>query len=372
MKLFILLSIDMINAASKYSSIAKANFMTEAAEKDGAVCLDGSAGNYYFAKGEESTKFVMHFEGGGWCWNEEDCWKRRGGNRGSTKNDKSQMDFNKVSFLGNDPKKSPLFFNWNKIYFRYCDGMSFVGNVIEPIVNAHDSSEFMYFRGKRLLVALFESLASHLGLDKATDFVIGGGSAGGLAVFLHSNFIANNFFNLKQTKLVSLPKIGFFIEYNGWNGKTQFAQKMRFIHSMQNVSSKDSESVFAQNIAADIVIPTFVLNSQFDSWQAQNILGTGKSNKKLLNEYGRNFTRILTNDFLAKNSENGGIFGAFIDGCYRHNSNRADYWYELKIDGYTQATAFKQFYNGLEKENNRFLWYQNVTYPCKQCCGKAL
>jgi hypothetical protein len=40
--------------------------MTEAAQRDGAVCLDGSPGGYYFREGAVKDKFVIFFQGGGW------------------------------------------------------------------------------------------------------------------------------------------------------------------------------------------------------------------------------------------------------------------------------------------------------------------
>ena len=36
---------------------------------DSGKCLDGSQGAYYLSEGSgvNKTKFVLHFEGGGWC-----------------------------------------------------------------------------------------------------------------------------------------------------------------------------------------------------------------------------------------------------------------------------------------------------------------
>ena len=41
--------------------------LSDAAKSYGAMCLDGSPGNYYFANGTESKKYVIFFQGGGWC-----------------------------------------------------------------------------------------------------------------------------------------------------------------------------------------------------------------------------------------------------------------------------------------------------------------
>eukprot|EP01084_Bolivina_argentea_P181765 313878_1 len=155
------------------TNIGKSVLLTEAAQKNGAVCLDGSPGNYYFAPGSETKKYLFFLEGGGWCFNENSCWSRRNGSLGSTKADAKTYNLNDVGFLGNDSKLSPLMYNWNKVYVRYCDGMSMGGDATEPVINPKNSSELMYYRGKRILNAVFESLLSAYGLDKATDVVVG-------------------------------------------------------------------------------------------------------------------------------------------------------------------------------------------------------
>ena len=328
----------------------------------------------------------MFLQGGGWCWDEDGCWSRAfnksdeldgcysravGHGRGSTKDDAATFDFNTIGLLTSDRSLNPLFYDWNKIYVRSCDGMSFGGDAVAVVTK--NGTHKMYYRGRRILDAVFGSLRTEHHLDAASDFVISGSSAGGLAVLWHTNYIARNFLNLSSTKVVSMPETGFFIEHNGWKGQTQWANHMRVGFEMHNVSSSivdaaclDSDCVFAQNIAGDNIIPTFVLNSQYDSYQAQCLLGTGTENAALLNEWGRNFTRILTESFLSR-SDN--MYGAYIDGCYRHSGLK--FWAGLNIDGFTQATAFAQFYKGLGEPDNRRLWYQNVTFPCEACCPQT-
>ncbi len=69
----------------------------------------------------------MHMEGGGVCFDEDDCVKRSKSRLGSSKSWPSTTDFS--GFLSDDPQLNPLFYNWNVIYLMYCDGASFAGNV---------------------------------------------------------------------------------------------------------------------------------------------------------------------------------------------------------------------------------------------------
>jgi hypothetical protein len=56
---FILLLASPILAARNFKKVV----VTDA----DALCLDGTKGAYYISEGKESTKFLISFEGGGWC-----------------------------------------------------------------------------------------------------------------------------------------------------------------------------------------------------------------------------------------------------------------------------------------------------------------
>jgi hypothetical protein len=46
----------------------------DAAAQEGAVCLDGTPGGYYFrtGKGDDKQKWLVIFQGGGWCYGSDD------------------------------------------------------------------------------------------------------------------------------------------------------------------------------------------------------------------------------------------------------------------------------------------------------------
>ena len=60
-------------------------FLKDAATNDMAVCLDGTPGVYYIAKGtgDGVNKWYIHHEGGGWCVNNADCLGRSNTTLGS-------------------------------------------------------------------------------------------------------------------------------------------------------------------------------------------------------------------------------------------------------------------------------------------------
>jgi len=224
---------------------------------------------------------------------------------------------------------------------------------------------------------VFAKLSADYGLDEATDIVIAGSSAGGLAVFLHSSYF-HRIFDGDRTKLVLLPSGGFFARSNGHRHSTRWADRMKYAFSMQNGTSSivdsqclakhrgdESECVFPGNLIRDVMNPMFILNSQFDEWQSVHILGTAAMDEALLTQFGHSLARFVAQRVMPRDN----IFGAFIDGCYHHSCWRPARWNNLYIDGYTAASAFTHFYTNLDLNSGqtRRWWYQNVTFPCLEC-----
>ena len=74
----------------------------------------------------------------------------------------------------------------------------------------------LYFRGNRNLRAIVDDLVANHGLGSATALALTGDSAGGLAVYLHSHYLAAT---LPKATVVSVPDSGFFFswaQYPAW------------------------------------------------------------------------------------------------------------------------------------------------------------
>ena len=62
--------------------------LDDAASADGAVCLDGTAAGFYYSNATadvDSKSWEIYFQGGGWCYDKEDCWGRSSTGLGSSK-----------------------------------------------------------------------------------------------------------------------------------------------------------------------------------------------------------------------------------------------------------------------------------------------
>ena len=74
----------------------------------------------------------------------------------------------------------------------------------------------LHFRGKHNLDAILEDLTTRYGMGTATDVLVSGGSAGGLAAFLHADYIRSQLSDsVKRYKVA--PGSGFFMLHDDAN-----------------------------------------------------------------------------------------------------------------------------------------------------------
>eukprot|EP01052_Picozoa_sp_SAG31_P040920 SAG31_NODE_6058_length_2189_cov_4.375598_1_plen_444_part_00 len=284
--------------------------VAEEARERGAACLDGSVPGYWFRQGSEanSTKWVIHLQGGGWCWDREQradhqrsCHDRAKKGLGSSLGWNASGMFNPdVSSAGgglpNAPDNwyccdgilsanstaNPDFHDWNLAFVGYCDGSSFSGNRNAPVNGLH-------YRGRANLDAVLDRLLlprhpPHVSLSDATQVLVSGGSAGGLAVYLHADHIAGR---LPSTAIVkALADGGFFLDHATLGG-VAYAREM-FAHgfiSLWNSTSgvnsacvaahtgKDAwKCMFAQYTLPHITTPLYAVEGLFDPWQLENLV----------------------------------------------------------------------------------------------------
>ncbi|KAG9132680.1 hypothetical protein Leryth_016717 [Lithospermum erythrorhizon] len=88
-------------------------------------------------------------QGGGWCNDVKSCLERKFTALGSSTRMDDQHVF--TGILSNKAQENPDFFNWNRVFVRYCDGASFAGE------GEHKKAR-LQFRGQRIYRAAMEDL----------------------------------------------------------------------------------------------------------------------------------------------------------------------------------------------------------------------
>jgi hypothetical protein len=273
--------------------------LLDAAAYPMATCLDGTTGGFYFQPGSGSgaTQWVVHTQGGGWCVSDEDCLGRAGTPLGSSsawstgtiscpsdsKAPVCYADGGAAGMFSSDPAVNPVAFNFNKVFLNYCDGGSYAGSVVAPVPV---SGKSVYYRGRFILDAVYATLAAQFGLGAATRLVVKGCSAGGLAVYLHADYVASLVRAVAPAAVVlAAPGAGLFLDVAGIDGQFHYRANYEWVFTAMNASGSVNAACIAATPQADaarcfnaaytlpfIVTPLFVANSLADSWQAGNIM----------------------------------------------------------------------------------------------------
>ena len=96
----------------------------------GAACLDGSPPGYWMRRATvaaDAARWVIHAQGGGWCYDDALCAARAKGRIGSsaswgaTTSCYGSCD----GILSANATSNPDFAGWNAVFLGYCDGTSF-------------------------------------------------------------------------------------------------------------------------------------------------------------------------------------------------------------------------------------------------------
>jgi hypothetical protein len=259
----------------------------------------------------------------------------------------------------------------------YGDGASFSGYRAKPWPVPNTNGETLTFRGIKNLDATVAWALKH-GLSNATEFVLTGGSAGGLSTFLHSDRVASQIraVNPKIEKIRSAPVVGYFLDHDNYKHTSgvpnmpswlheNYTGWMHYIYKMQNLTfgndgglTKACQDIhpnepwlcFMSPHMQDIIeTPFFMFNSKYDSWQLANELQTSWSGNKAAQaavlQYGQDF--LVDFKPVSASTKN----GAFITSCICHGcpwSVDAETNGTLAFNGVSPWKAYANWYNDVE------------------------
>jgi hypothetical protein len=302
-----------------------------------ALCSDGSPYKFELSKGfdEGVNKFLLFFEGGGWCiFNTEGydftkCIERQQISWGSSKPlyRKSSKISRLFYILSASQKFNPVFYNWNKIMVRYCDGFGHQGYARDPIV--YNGTQEMYLRGYNNTMGIVNYLKTNLNLTDADRLVLAGHSAGGTAALYWANYIKDSL--NPKTNVSVIVDSGIFLDVANHND-TQYKMRdnwikvhnlthhgdSQFMSSFCNTTTTEPWRCFMpDNLLASIKVPVLMLQSLYDSWSIYRLVG----------------------DFCIFEDSRGML----------HKCNSTEYIEEYK-------GKLVQFFNGLKSNRNVYFW----------------
>lgn len=386
----------------------------------GSVCLDGSPGAVYIKPGigVDMDRWILFFEGGGWCQSLEDCRQRAPTVLGSSRNySRTTTHWASRDLLNTNCTINPKFCNYSSAYAPYCDGVSRSSNALAPV---QVGNEQLYFRGYRILVETIAALLQRPGLAgapslaDATELLVSGSSAGGLTTYLHIDTIAAAVRAANPTIVIkAVPEVGFFINGNSiWGGARLQTDAFARLAAFANVTGGLPEQVnsacvtnttpalrwqcfMAQYTLPYIQTPTFMLNSVVDQWQTQHILAPdpnttvtvvpyapflpcihapmtacNKTQKLQWTNYSSQFLDALAAAREATPPEVAERSGGFITSCPIHTTAISGISHRIKIGGVSMYEALVKWYtspvlSGTPKGGD---WTFDVAYPGDKSC----
>jgi len=384
-------------------------YLKDAAMNEGAVCLDGSPAIYYFRAGSEanSTKWVFHILGGGLCFNQEDCYQRSKMLLGTSTLWPAIMDWGGP--ISGNATYNPDFYDWNHAFFVYCDGACFSGDVEEPEVYKDTK---LYYRGHRIILATIKDLLQNKGLDRATDVLVVGDSAGAMTTYYHIEEI-RSFMPASVKRFKAVPFSGIFLDYPNVEGKTIWADNLKNVFNFQNMAGgmnqkcmmdhsphEQYKCMFAEYTINYIDTPIMPFGSAYDFIGTRCILGaepldadkpstSGAGNCSAvpgwqacedndtactgmmwynIEAYGDAFIkRIEGNPKLTRDGN-----GLFEYNCHTHDIECTSAWYTYSTNGVFIRDALRKWYfSNNEPFKNHF--YKDCVnhgdYSCNPSCA---
>ena len=336
-------------------------------------------------KGKDSgiKNFLLYFEGGSWCGTDvkpkpaiEECRKRALTNLG-----KNTFSINIkyiisrfTRFFSNKEKYNPSFYNWNKIFIKYCDGFGHISN---------KNSYGLYFNGINNTLGILNYLKKNFDFENAENIVISGYSAGGLAALLYSNYIDS--LTKKKNNTIVIVDSGFvnLIDYDknkeGENDvKKVFKDVMKYsgnndiilkhVCKYYNNSEDKYLCMLPEGFIENIKIPVLIMQNSYDSWKMRHILkescflsfkfvnGCNKEQIDNIIKYGEKLNDRMFEHFKKKDN-----FSFWINRLIGHTLtifNSQIYGDKYKINNIKLGDFIKEWVeNNVNKNNTKHVFY---------------
>ncbi|KAK6793998.1 hypothetical protein RDI58_007451 [Solanum bulbocastanum] len=329
----------------------------------GAVCLDGSPPAYHFEPGfgDGAQTWLVQLSGGEWCRTVEACLERSKSDFGSS-NLMNSWWF--TGMFSKNQSGNPEFYNWNKVFIRYCDGGGFTGDVeyVDPATKLH-------FRGARIFKAVMDELLEK-GLKTAKSALLSGSSAGGFPAMLYCDYFRTLLPNTPRVKCMN--DAGYFI-----NAKEPFRANFTELYTAlvtlhgsakalpKECTSKMSPELcfFPENMQQYVKTPLFIASSAYDKFQINNSIAIGintcigssnctaTTNQTFL-EFRSRFLNALPKPTNPK------LKGVFIDS-FNHHSQVQFWWSPFNITTINNLTLSKAFADWFYDRNYTYVIHEH-------------
>ena len=340
-----------------------------------AKCLDGS--NYRFnfiqGQGDGKNKFFLYLEGGGWCGQEtlgdnfvQSCYERSKTSLGSKIGFINSLVISRlVRLLSSKEKYNPNFYNWNKVFVRYCDGSSFFSDRTYEI---NGTKVYMY--GKNNLFGVLNYLKYNYNFTNADSVILSGFSAGSFSTMIYANYIEslttkkNNtfiisdsgfFYDLDEKKLKVNRLVQKAYEYS--TNHTEIVNLFNYYCDKEYIEKEPWKCLSGEYFLYNVKVPILSFQNVYDAWITRVINGNDCW-------FNKNYIKNCSNEQLDKIYSEGNLLIEKIHKYKRYDHITLFYYRKIghMLTYYNWIWDDKNFaIDGLTINDIIKLWYETVS-----------
>lgn len=247
----------------------------------------------------------------------------------------------------------------------------------------------LYFRGRVNLAAVVAAAKARHRLLDATDVVVGGDSAGGLATYWSADWWAEQ---LPTSRVAAAPDSGFFFDWKGgsserspaapsWTDELGWVVTQNNGTASLNARCRESEPHPARCMFPDVTLrhiatPLFAMQGRADAVMdaiVQVNISDGSEVAAAASQVAQALTDMVaarpdSAAFITGCSQHCGQWGAGQEPSAAHPLASADA--RVVIDGVTGTEAVALWHADLVSGNRSGrVWLQPGPIPCATCCG---
>ncbi|KRX10910.1 hypothetical protein PPERSA_12034 [Pseudocohnilembus persalinus] len=346
----------------------------------------------------DSKKFIIFFQGGGWCYGDseqkakEHCFQRIEDNFFASLKQFGQNEY-MTGILSHNPDINPEFFDYTVIYINYCDGTGHQGYVEEPV--QVDDNKQVWMRGKNNTLTVLNYAKEHLNINQAEKVIVSGTSAGGLSALTWVDYIADYLKEENENvQVFGIPDSGFFLDYPSViDGENKLLNKLKHLLAISNKNSKyinqecqnDNQDqpykcMLPQYLINYIKTPILLVNSGYDSWSTRFILEVTCSENSFLNfdlqHCSENELKLIEaykqkiNEKLQQIQNKNKNVSSWIISCPAHGLIYKEIFindeWTLPNEEKTLSTLIGQIFNS---NNEQFTYFDSSVWPENQGCA---
>ena len=271
-----------------------------------------------------------------------------------------------IRLLSSKEKYNPNFYNWNKIFVRYCDGSSFMSDRIYE-----KNGSKIYMKGKNNLLGVMNYLKINNNFTEADSVILSGFSAGSFATLIYANYIDS--LTTKKNNTFVISDSGFFYDlddkvlkinklvqkaYEYSTNHTEIVKLFNYYCDKQYIEKEPWKCMSGEYFVFNIKVPILSFQNVYDSWITRVING----NNCFLN---RNYINNCSKQQMEKIYREGNLLIEKIHKYPRYDHITLFYYRKIghmltyynwiwddknySIDGLTMNDIIKEWYEAVSK-----------------------